>query len=192
MSQYLPKDYVAVSERVDKFHEQYPNGSIETTFNINWEVAQFTAKVTLDVSNPLRVFTGSSFGELKKEKSFEKAETVAVGRALAFAGFETQSWIASKEEIQSHEARSQVVDQAVSETTSNEEDKKWFSPADMDYINEEFKKWHLTSVKQALDRAFANRKVAKKYQTEIRDFYDKKEQEQSDKEDKEIEDDLPF
>jgi len=78
MAQYIPKDYVSVSDRIDQFHEKFPNGAIETSFTLNGEIVYFTAKVIPDADKPLRAFTGSSFGELTKEKSFEKLETVAV------------------------------------------------------------------------------------------------------------------
>jgi hypothetical protein len=85
MGNFLPKDYVGVHVRVDQFHDRYPQGSITTEFTVSDGLCQFRAVVTCDVSVPSRVFTGSSFGELKKEKALEKLETVAVGRALAFA-----------------------------------------------------------------------------------------------------------
>lgn len=96
---HIPKNYVSVSTRIEQFHTKYENGSIKTNFTFHEDIVSFTATVTPDIANPERVFTGSSFGEPKKEKAFEKLETVAVGRALAFAGFEVEDGIASKEEM---------------------------------------------------------------------------------------------
>lgn len=95
---FLPKNYVWVNTRIEQFHEKYKKWSIETLFEINGNIVIFTAKVSLWEEN--RVFTGHSFGTVWKEKAFEKLETVAVGRALAFAWFETKEWIASREEME--------------------------------------------------------------------------------------------
>lgn len=95
---FLPKDYVSVSTRVDKFHEKYPKGSMDTSFEINGNTVIFKTKVFLWENE--RTFTGHSFWQVGKEKSFEKLETVSVWRALAFAGFETVWGIASKEEME--------------------------------------------------------------------------------------------
>lgn len=98
---FLPKNYVWVNTRIEQFHEKYKKWSIETFFDINGNIVIFTAKVSLWEEN--RVFTGHSFGTVGKEKAFEKLETVAVGRALAFAWFETKEWIASREEMEEFE-----------------------------------------------------------------------------------------
>lgn len=93
----LPKDYVSVATRVDQFHTDHKEGiSIDTTFTLQGDVACFKATVTTKKGT----FTWSSFGKLGREKAFEKLETVAVGRALAFAGYETRDGIASKEEME--------------------------------------------------------------------------------------------
>lgn len=78
---YLPKDYVSVATRIEQFHEKFPNGSIVTHFELNGDLVIFSAKI-LDGNG--REFSGHSFGKLGKEKAFEKLETVAVGRSLAF------------------------------------------------------------------------------------------------------------
>jgi len=94
---YLPKDYVWVHTRVQKAHEKYwEKLNIETEFDIKDKVVIFKAKITIWE----QVFTGSSFWEVGKEKAFEKLETVAVWRALAFAWFEIKEWIASKDEME--------------------------------------------------------------------------------------------
>ena len=95
---FLPKNYVWVNTRIAQFHEKYKKWSIETLFEINGNIVIFTAKVSIWEEN--RVFTGHSFGTIGKEKAFEKLETVAVGRALAFAWFETKEGIASREEME--------------------------------------------------------------------------------------------
>ncbi len=52
MAQYIPKDYVSVSDRIDQFHSSFPNGAIETNFTLNGEIVYFTAKVIPDADKP--------------------------------------------------------------------------------------------------------------------------------------------
>ncbi len=95
---FLPKDYVPVSTRVEQFHKKFPKGSIDTSFEINWNIVIFKTKVIMWEDD--RFFTGHSFWAVGKEKAFEKLETVSVWRALAFAWFETVWGIASREEME--------------------------------------------------------------------------------------------
>lgn len=101
---YLPADYVSVSDRVDKYHAEHTeNMSIETSFEINSNIVIFKAIVKTKKGT----FTWSSFWQVGKEKAFEKLETVAVGRALAFAGYETRGGIASREEMENFQKNEQ-------------------------------------------------------------------------------------
>ena len=101
---YLPADYVSVSDRVDKYHADHTeNMSIETSFEVNSNIVIFKAIVKTKKGT----FTWSSFWQVGKEKAFEKLETVAVGRALAFAGYETTSWIVSREEMENFQKNEQ-------------------------------------------------------------------------------------
>lgn len=93
-------DYAPVDERLRAFHKQYPNSSIQTKIEFKDKFVVAYATVTPDVEKPNRIFNGSSFGMIDKEKAFEKLETVAVGRALAFAGFLADGKIASFEEME--------------------------------------------------------------------------------------------
>ena len=63
----------------------------------------FTATLTLHTKNGSRIYTGHSFGKAGGDKAFEKLETVAVGRALAFAGYTGEGDIASAEEMENVE-----------------------------------------------------------------------------------------
>lgn len=93
---YLPKDYVPVHTRVQKAHDQNENLKILTQYELlGNDTVVFRATVTTVKGE----FSGTSFGKLTKEKALEKLETVAVGRALAFAGYEIQSGLASKDEM---------------------------------------------------------------------------------------------
>ena len=57
--------------------------SIDTNYELQWEFVIFKATVI----TKKWTFTGSSFWRTAKEKAFEKLETVAVWRALAFAWY---------------------------------------------------------------------------------------------------------
>ena len=97
------KEYAPVSARVEQFHKDHEKGSIETGCEMTElqlgekkvQVAKFKATVSYDKGT----FNGHAFGSLTSEKAFEKLESVAVGRALAFAGYLAGGEIASYEEI---------------------------------------------------------------------------------------------
>lgn len=104
------KDYVQVAERIRAIHsERKDTIDVETTYFIteNGNVV-FTATLSVEVVNAnksltSRKFTAHSFGKLGGAKAFEKLETVAVGRALAFAGYHGDGDIASADEMESFE-----------------------------------------------------------------------------------------
>ena len=93
------KEYVQANTRVEHFNKEYKNGRIKTEVNFSGNTVWFKAVVTPDIENKDRFFVGHSFGELGKEKAFEKLETVAVGRALAFMGIGIVESIASSDEM---------------------------------------------------------------------------------------------
>jgi len=103
------KDYAQVNDRIKAFHAKYPNGSITTEPNLTGEVCFVKAIVTPDVANPARVYSASSYGTLKGVKAFEKLETVAVGRALAYLGFSIDGSIASAEEMEEFVSKQEEV-----------------------------------------------------------------------------------
>jgi len=101
---FLPDDYTEVHERVEEFRNDYPKGQIATTI-VKWEdgLAVFRAKICDEDGNLLAQGSGHATREHDKfvgEKFYEKGETVAVGRALAFAGYGIEKGIASQEEVQ--------------------------------------------------------------------------------------------
>lgn len=120
---FLPKDYVWVSTRIEQAHEKHwKELSIETEFDIKDKTVIFTAKVKIKATD--QVFTWHSFWEAWKEKAFEKLETVAVGRALAFAWFETREGIASREEMEVFEEKKT--------TKKTETEEVWFNDSDFE------------------------------------------------------------
>lgn len=90
------KEYAPVSERVSQFHKDHSKGSIETETTFSEGHLVVKATVTFDA----RGFTGHAFGKVQGEKAFEKLETTAVGRALAFAGYLAGGEIASYDEME--------------------------------------------------------------------------------------------
>lgn len=95
------KEYAPVSARVEEFHKAYPDGTIVTTMDFKEGYVIARAEITFGE----REFTGHAFGKVGQEKAFEKLETTAVGRALAFAGFLAGGEIASYDEIKAFEDR---------------------------------------------------------------------------------------
>ena len=102
------KDYALVPDRLKKFREENPRASIDTapTYNVDGSVT-FTATIIKDQSDPHSArATGHarySEQELKKPKSFEKLETVSVGRSLANLGYLNDGQIATTEEMEEFE-----------------------------------------------------------------------------------------
>lgn len=112
-------EYAKVATRVLEFVRQNPNSNIttEVSFQEGNSIATkstftsvsakdvqviFRAKITPDVANPEHYFTGTSFGSMSQNKALEKLETVAVGRALAFAGYCANGEIATDEEMENY------------------------------------------------------------------------------------------
>lgn len=89
-------EYAKVSARLLEFLADNPKCSIETTCEFKEGWALFRAIVTAQRGT----FTGHSLGKVgATKKQFEKQETIAVGRALAFAGYLSSGEIASFEEM---------------------------------------------------------------------------------------------
>ena len=93
-------DYAKVTERLKLFNEACSNGNIHT------EAIPLGDKMILKavVSNGKgKETTGSAFGKVGGQKEYEKLETIAVGRALAFHGYLADGEIASSEEMEEFE-----------------------------------------------------------------------------------------
>ena len=101
------KDYVQVKDRILFFNETFPNGSIVTEELLEQATGRvrFKAIITPNCDKPSRVFVGRSAGFIEDEKAYEKLETIAVGRCLAFMGVGVLESVASADEIQNfHQA----------------------------------------------------------------------------------------
>lgn len=109
---YDVNDYVQVNERIEKFYEKYPEGSIQTEIqSIVDGVVIFKAYAYRDREDT-RPATGHAYEKenssfINKTSYIENCETSAVGRALAMLGFEIKKSIASKEEVENAKLQQQ-------------------------------------------------------------------------------------
>ena len=83
------KEYTMVDERVAKFHELYPNGSITSSMSQKDDMFIFKSTATPDVDKPERFFTGHAYEiigstQINKTSALENCETSAIGRCLGF------------------------------------------------------------------------------------------------------------
>lgn len=92
------KEYASVAERIRAFREENPTGKIITSHTVLPD-GQFVLTAEVIKDNGASA-TGQAFGVLKEAKSFEKLESVSVGRALAMLGYLASGEIASSDEMQ--------------------------------------------------------------------------------------------
>lgn len=89
-------EYAKVASRSAEFHGDNEKCQIETSYEFKDGWVIFSAKVTTKKGT----FTGHSMDKVAgRQKQFEKQETIAVGRALAFAGYLASGDIACAEEV---------------------------------------------------------------------------------------------
>lgn len=116
-------NYVPVNVRVMEARQKNGDNltlSTETTAltGTTGAVEGFLVKASVTVGGTL-VATGHALAsDLSEEKSLEKAETVAVGRALAFAGYSADSAIASADEMADFDASSDTEEATSAATTT--------------------------------------------------------------------------
>lgn len=91
--------YAQVKERIKAFHTDNKNTRIRTKCEFKEGFALFEARVDIFTGDFTKTYTGHALGKTQGLKAFEKLETIAVGRALALAGYLGDGDIASYEEI---------------------------------------------------------------------------------------------
>jgi hypothetical protein len=119
------ENYVPVVERIEQFYAKFPEGKILTSIIEHDREQGFVlvrAEVYRHANDTLPAATGHAYeyrdsGYTQKTSYIEVGETSAVGRALAFLGFETKRGIASREEIEKF-ARMSAVDEAAAIQTA--------------------------------------------------------------------------
>ena len=96
------KQYAQVKDRLQEFRKANPHAKIETTPAIQDDGSiLFKAYILTNKADPNSAdATGHALGNSKDVKSFEKLETIAVGRALALLGYASDGEIASSEEME--------------------------------------------------------------------------------------------
>ncbi|KRQ86023.1 hypothetical protein ABG79_02155 [Caloramator mitchellensis] len=98
-------DYIEVNERIIKFYEKYPEGSIQTEI-LKWEnglilMRAYAYRHPDDIRPAIaHAYEKEDSSYINKTSVVENCETSAVGRALALLGFEVKKAVASKEEVQ--------------------------------------------------------------------------------------------
>jgi hypothetical protein len=102
-------NYIPVQERINAFHEKYPEGRILTALASdpdNWTQCRYRAEVYISLTDERPVATGYAFeiagkGMANQTSHEENCETSAIGRALANLGFATShAERPSREEMQ--------------------------------------------------------------------------------------------
>lgn len=108
-------DYATVPTRIKQFRADNPRSSIETTPTLDNGTAVFQATIIKDLKDPNSArATGHSYGKLVGEKSFEKLETIATGRALALLGYLNNGQVATTEEMEEFETyREEQIEKAL-------------------------------------------------------------------------------
>lgn len=95
------KEYITVAERITAAGKDLVGVETEVLYT---DPVVIRAIVRINKGNNICTYSGISAAnaskQIEKESPYEVAETSAVGRALAFAGYETTNGIASAEEMQ--------------------------------------------------------------------------------------------
>ena len=102
------EDYVPVAERVEQFHQRFPEGRLITTIVDHDRESGFVlirAEAYRHADDAVPAATGHAYeykdsGFVQRTSYIEVAETSAIGRALALLGFEVRRGIASREEVE--------------------------------------------------------------------------------------------
>lgn len=98
-------DYVDVHKRIEKFYEKFPEGSVQTSIvRLDDHLVVMRAEVYRHPADERPAIAHSQLGipgktNYTRDSEIENAETSAVGRAIAFLGFEVKNGIASGQEV---------------------------------------------------------------------------------------------
>jgi hypothetical protein len=105
MASFDLNDYVQVNERIEKFYEKYPEGSIQTEIILNENGMVIFKAYAYRNNEDTRPATGHAMEKegssyINKTSHIENCETSAVGRALGMCGFGIDTSVASAEEVE--------------------------------------------------------------------------------------------
>lgn len=136
------KQYATVNERIQELHGSYKGSSSIVTEVVTSGEGIVRVKATLTLIEQVEgmeshsnTFTGHAeeiIGStmINKTSALENAETSAVGRALAFAGFSTDASIASADEVANAIVNQNALNRTVSNHNSNQS-KSSFTTGDL-------------------------------------------------------------
>lgn len=139
MASFDLNDYVQVNERIEKFYQQYPDGSIQTEMILNENgMVIFKAYAYRDQEDK-KPATGHAMERegstyINKTSHIENCETSAVGRALAMLGFEIKKSVASREEVENAKLQQEMmkpIDKATATALINTLKAKGYSDEDI-------------------------------------------------------------
>lgn len=114
MASFDLNDYVQVNERIEKFYERYPEGSIQTEMILNENGMVIFKAYAYRNNEDTRPATGHAMEKegssyINKTSHIENCETSAVGRALAMLGFEIKKSVASREEVENAKLQQEMM-----------------------------------------------------------------------------------
>ncbi len=153
MASFDLNDYVQVNERIEKFYQQYPDGSIQTEMILNENgMVIFKAYAYRDQEDK-KPATGHAMERegstyINKTSHIENCETSAVGRALAMLGFEIKKSVASREEVENAKLQQEMmkpIDKATATALINTLKAKGYSDED---INKSLTKYKVKSAEE--------------------------------------------
>ena len=107
--------HAKVKDRLKAFWEENSRGKIDTSYKMETNgLTVFKTTMLRDKADPhSREATAHAMGNVTDEKSFEKLETISVGRCLALLGYATDGEIASSEEMEEFENYKQTQKEAM-------------------------------------------------------------------------------
>jgi len=125
------KQYATVNERIEELHKKY-NGCVSINTELletQGDVVRMKAIVELKEMVEGQEVTSNTFtghaeevigsSMINKTSALENAETSAVGRALAFAGFQTDASIASADEVANAIVQQNTMTRVVNQSQPN-------------------------------------------------------------------------
>ena len=129
------EDYIEVSERIQKFYERYPDGSLQGSWewlddSHNVIVYRAEAYRTADDVRPGVGYASEPYPGLSnftRNSEIMNAETSAWGRAIASLGIAVHRGIASAQEVRAAQRGTDVP--KVTRAATTEDDNGWYGPA---------------------------------------------------------------
>ena len=127
------EDYIEVSERIQKFYERYPDGSLQGSWDWLGEapviVYRAEAYRTSDDPRPGVGYASEPYpgtSNFTRDSEIMNAETSAWGRAIASLGIAVHRGIASAQEVRAAQRGTDMP--KVTRVATTEDDNGWYGP----------------------------------------------------------------